>query len=295
MKILMHFRHFPVAMGRFIHWGLQDLGHEVFTVGPYSDGKIPWGPQFYYPQHKFPPNYVLPDANLQVENVLRVIPFKPDVILQAADTIFLEGMARVPNFILGTDPHVIDYTPRFAFADGYFSMQKHYATPDAIWVPYAYDKNIHKYLPKEKIEYDVVFSGLQYEHRMAALNAMEAQGIKVLNTLGLIYEDYVKAYNKGKIAFVYSSKEDLPARFWEGLAMRRLVLANRVPDLQELEFKEGEDYVGFSTIEEAVEKAKYYSVNDSERERIALNGWKKVQPHTYQERCKTIIKAMMSA
>ncbi len=287
MKILMHFRHFPVAMGRWFHWGFEQLGHEVFTVGPYSYGHIPWG-DFYYPQYAFPPNYQLPEVNVSLEDVLKKIPFKPDFILQAADTLSLEGKLPVPNFLLMTDPHVVDYSQRRLNADRVFSMQKHYAKQGDIWVPYAYDPNIHIY-KKTEIKYDVVFCGLQYDHRLTTLETMQEEGINVLNTLGLVYEEYVDAYNRGKIAFNWSSQQDLPARFWEGLAMKRMILTNRVPDLKELEFVEGEDYVGFSTSDEAVEKALFYLAHDKEREKIAESGYKKVQPHSYLERCKRIL------
>lgn len=290
MKILMHFRHFPVAMGRWFHWAFEELGHEVFTVGPYSRGTIPWG-NYFFPDYKFPPNYQLPDAVVSLEDVLKKIPFKPDFILQAADTLYMLGKSPIPNGLLMTDPHVVDYSQRRLNADLVFSMQKHYAKPGDIWIPYAYDANIHKYKKMEN-KYDVVFCGLQYDHRKQALEAMQQKGIKVLNTLGLIYEEYVDAYNQGNIAFNWSSQQDLPARFWEGLAMKKLVLTNRVPDLKDLEFVEDEDYVGFSTIAEAVEKAEFYLSHDKEREKIAANGYKKVQKHTYVERCKKILSCL---
>lgn len=287
MKILLTFRHFPVAMGRFFHWGFQDLGHEVFTVGPYSGGKIPWG-DFYYPDHKFPPDFQLPDANFSFEEVLPKIGFKPDIVVQAGDTFWLTGKSPVPNIIIGTDPHVLDYSERLKDADYFFTMQQFYH-PSEKWIPYAYDPAIHKY-EHDGEEFDVVFCGLQYAHRDKALKAMEAKGLRVKNTLGLIYEEYCSEYNKGKIAFNWSSLKDLPARFWEGLAMKRMVLTSRVPDLTLLDFKEGEDYVGFDTVEEAVEKALYYSAHDEERQRIAENGFKKVKNHTYKNRCKEILK-----
>lgn len=290
MKVLMHFRHFPVAMGRFFHWALQDLGHEVYTVGPYSAGRIPWG-DFYYPDYKFPPNYSLPESNVSVNEVLKKIDFKPDVILQAGDSIWMEGKAPIPNFILATDPHVVDYEKRREFSDRVFSMQKHYSQPNDIFVPYAYSPYIHMPL-NIKPKYDVVLCGLQYEHRVKAVEAMRAKGLSVFNSLGLIYEEYVEAYNRGKIAFVYSSKQDLPARFWEGLAMRRMVLVNRVPDLKEFDFKDGEDYVGFDTIEEAVEKAFYYAKHDRLREQIANSGFLKVKRHTYAERARRILACL---
>lgn len=293
----MHFRHFPVAMGRFFHWAFEELGHEVFTIGPYSGGRIPWGDKYFYPEHKYPPNYVIPEGNVNLESVRTSIPFKPDFIFQAADVIYLSGPSAVPNVILATDPHAVDYTTRLQYADYFFCMQNHYMKdfpfkgPKA-WIPYAHDPNIHKRIVFTEPVYDIVFSGLQYDHRKTAMSAFQSAGLKVFNTLGLIYDDYVNLYNKGKIAFNWSSKQDLPARFWEGLAMGRLVLTNRVPDLKLLDLTENKDYVAFDTLEEAVVKAKYYLSHETERVKIASSGYGKVQKHTYQNRCLDILKVM---
>lgn len=285
----MNFRHFPVAMGRFFHWGLQELGHKVHTVGSYSAGTIPWG-NYNYPDYKFPPNVSIPEGNYELAPLLKRIRFKPDIVLQAGDVTYLTGKSPVPNFILETDPHAVNYTERLQYADHVFCMQRHYMKPGQTWIAYGYDDNIHEYIPGVAQKYDVVFCGLQYEHRVKALNAMTEQGLNVFNALGLIYEEYVQTYNCGKIAFNWSSKEDLPARFWEGMAMRRLVLTNRVPDLEYINLKEDRDYVAFSTIEEAVEKAKYYSTHDDSRERIASSGYEHVRPHTYKSRCSDLME-----
>ena len=287
MKILIHGRHFPVAMFRWFHWAFENLGHEVYTVGPYSAGTIPWG-DFYYPSHKFPPNMVLPETNVYLPDVLKRIPFKPDFILQAGDSIWMEGPSSVPNYILATDPHVVDYTQRLLNADGYFYMHNYCKPEKAKWIPYAYDPDIHVKKKKPK-KYDIVFCGLHYEHRVRAIEAFKKEGMKVFNALGLIYDDYADKYAEGTIAFNWSSKEDLPARFWEGLAMGKLVLTSRVPDLDLLEFEDGVDYVGFSSLEEAVEKAKFYLKNPKLSLQLSRSGYEKVKPHTYMKRAQEII------
>lgn len=292
MKILIHFRHYPVAMGRFFDWAFRDLGHEVFSVGNYSEGKIPWGDQFDFPQYAFPPDYELPEMNYPIEKLLRQIPFKPDMIFQAADTLFLTGKAPVPNFILMTDPHAVDYTPRFEFADKVFNMQFTYMKDGQIWVPYAYYPPIHKVLPNVEKQYDVVLSGLQYPHRIETMEKMKNAGLNVVNGLGIIYDEYVQLYNQARMSLCYPSKEDLPARFWEGLAMKTLVLCKRIPELHQLEFVDGLDYVGFDTPEEAVEKALYYKAHPEEAENIAQLGYEKVKWHTYHERANRILGAL---
>ena len=294
MRVLIHYRHFPVAMGRYIQWALENLGYQVVSCGMYSGGKIPWGDNFYYPNYKMPPDIVLPDiAEYSLKDVVKDQKF--DFIIQAGDVAYLTGKTSCPNIIIATDPHCVDYHPRLKDADVFVSMQKYYLKDyqNGVWLPYGYDENIHKFESQE-IKYDVVFCGLQYPHRIATLEKIKEQGLKVYSGLGLIYREFVSKYNEGKIAFNWSSKKDLPARFWEGLAMKRLVLTNRVPDLQEIDLVEDRDYVAFSDETEAIEKAKYYSSHDSEAEKIALSGYEHVRPHTYTNHVKKMLEDVWS-
>lgn len=293
MKILIHGRAFPVAMWRWFDWSLRDMGHEVFSVGNYNGGKIPWGDQFDYPQYAFPPDHQIPEGDYPIEALLKEIDFKPDVIIQAADTIYLTGKAPCKNVILETDPHAVDYTPRLQYADHVFCMQDCYKLPGQTWIPYGWYPPIHKYISNTHMAYDVVFSGLQYDHRKTALEAMQAAGLNVLTTLGLVYDEYVQVYNSGLIAFNWSSKNDLPARFWEGMAMGRLVLTNKVPDMALLpHLKDGVHYVTFDSVENAVEKAKYYVENPLLARKIGLAAMEAIQYDTYYERCATMIKVI---
>ena len=288
MKILIHGRAFPVAMWRWFDWAFRDAGHEVKSVGCYQGDYIPWNGGINL-GYDFPPDLVIPEMEAYpLDQVLKDLDFKPDMVFQASDVTYLSGKAPCKNYFLKTDPHAVDYKPRLKHADAVFSMQDHYKEDGDVWLPYAYAKGIHKYIKLDQ-EYDIVFSGLQYPHRVEALKAMENAGLKVYNALGTVYDEYVETYNKGGIAFNWSSKNDLPARFWEGLAMRRMVLTNHVPDIDLLELKDGIHYVSFNGVEDAVAKAKYYSENTKERDAIAYRGWKAVKPHNYHNRIKTII------
>ena len=298
LNVILHYRHFPIAMGRYIHWGLENLGHKVYSVGEYSGGKIPWGDQYYYPNHKMPPTRILPaQERYPIWDVLRrarIDGFDPDVVIQAGDVCFLEGKADVPNIIIGTDPHCIDYHPRLLNADYFVSMQHYYLKdyPQGIWMPYGYDKDIHIPLRDIKKRYEVVFCGLQYSQRLAVLDEVKRKGVRTFIGMGLIYDDYVKVYNKGDIAFNWSSQLDLPARFWEALAMKRCLITNRVPDMTQFpELIDGVDYIGFDTHDEAVEKILHYAKHPQETKKIALSGYKKLLKgkHTYTDRLEKML------
>lgn len=295
MRILIFYRHFPVAMGRYIHWGLEQAGHEVLSCGPYSKGTIPWGDFEYPKKHWYPPDIETPDMpELEVDALFETIKQaklgKFDLLVSAADTYFLTGKAPIPHILIGTDPHVVDYRKHTDTKDAYVSMQKHYSIEGDIWMPYGFDPTIHQYLPDAPMTFDVCFIGLQYEHRKMALRAMTDAGYKVWSSLGHIYEEYVELYNRAPIAFNWSSKQDLPARFFEGLAMRRVVLTNRVPDLKEFKFIEDEDYLAFDDIEEAVDKVKIVMDKPHLLDKIARSGYAKVQNHTYADRVKKMLE-----
>lgn len=279
-------------MGRYIHWGLEQAGHKVYSCGPWSRGKIPWG-DFQYPnEYWFAPDIETPDTpEIKASDLFDTLKrngIKVDLFIQAADNYFVSGRAPVKTILIGTDPHVVDYSSYIKDVDLYVSMQDCYAN-GAYWMPYGYDPKIHVY-KKKVIEFDVVFIGLQYEHRKDVLRKLSDLGLRVYCGLGDIYKEYVDIYNKGIMAFNWSSREDLPARFWEGLAMKRLVVTNRVPDLRHLPFKDGIDYVGFSSMDEAVEKIIYYCERPDRASKIAASGNRKVQPHTYKNHLIEMLK-----
>ncbi len=295
MRIAIFYRHFPMSMGRYIHWGLEQAGHEVISIGPWSRGEIPWEGEHKFPEkYWYPPTVETPDVpEIGMDDLFATL-YKagiyPDLLIQAADTYYIKGPAPIPHIVIGTDPHVINYDLPREHADKYFSMQHHYKKPDDGWMPYGFDPELYKYKPEIENKYDVVLCGLQYDHRKRVLDRVSNKGWKVFAGIGRIYDEYVDLYNSAPLAFNWSSKLDLNARFWEGLAMRRCVVTNNVPDLRKFDFIEGEDYVGYDTEDEAVEKIHQLLKNPKEMARIAANGYKKVQPHTFKARVEKMLE-----
>ena len=78
-------------------------------------------------------------------------------------------------------------------------------------------------------------------------------------------------------------------RTFEALGTGSFLLTNWLPTLGEL-FEDGKDLVTYKTLDEMVEKAKYYLAHDKEREKIAAAGYAKaIKLHTYQNRIRTIL------
>lgn len=298
MKILMHHRHFPVSMGRYLKRALRKLGHEVFSVGsidPRGPEYVIWSPGGY-PQYVDAPALVTPEVpSYPLDEVLRSISFSPEAIIQMGDVTWLEGKAPVPNVIVMTDPHCVDYHPRLAHADLQICMQDHYRDlyPGSFWVPYAYDEEFHYFIPGEPREYDAVLIGLQYDNRVAVIERLRGMGHRVYRALGDLFHEGTRIYNRSLIAFNWSSRMDLPARFYEGLAYKRLVVTNRVPDLLRAGFQEGVHYVDFQSEDEAVEKCAFYIGHPELAQAIAERGYQAVQTkHTWRARAVQILTLM---
>lgn len=301
MKILLNFRAFPMAMGRWYEFALKDLGHKVIVAGPSMGDEVPWpnGPH-HFPKYNFQPDLLLPNVErFPLADVLSRLTGKPDLIIQAGDTHWLEGKAPdgIKNVIVATDPHAVDMTPRLEHATHFVSMQDSYGRPYNFkkysWVPYGYYPPVHKRIPNVAKLYDAVFIGLHYPAREEYLSKMREKGFTVYDGLGQIYEEYKRIYNQGKIAFNFSSKLDVPARFWEGMAMGNLVLTNRVPELQRIadvyKIKEGEHYIGYDTIDEAIELSEYYLKNPMKLVEVAEAGYKAMANHDYLKRMTNML------
>jgi spore maturation protein CgeB len=83
---------------------------------------------------------------------------------------------------------------------------------------------------------------------------------------------------------------DVCARVFEIMGMERTPIINRVPDLEALGFKENVHYYGFSTMDEAIQKAEIALNNPEEAVEIAQNARAKVaQYDTWDLRVEQIL------
>lgn len=298
MKFLMNYRCFPVAMGRYIHWALERLGHTVILAGendPRGPEWVPWGSGFFYPDYACKPDIKLVNSNLTSLPEVLAQSGPVDAIIQMGDICWLRGDAPegVPNIMVATDPHAVEYSERLIYADKFFNMQNVYMAKyqffeEQEWMPYGFDPTIHKPIEQPN-NYDIVFIGLQYDHRMKVLQKAVEKGWRVFNQLGVIYDESNKIYNQGHIAYNWSSQLDVPARVFEGLASKRLLVTNRLPDLSLLGFVEGVHYVGYDDEYEAINMMEYYLNNPDKAREIAEKGYEEVQKHSWDIRAQQIV------
>jgi O-antigen biosynthesis protein len=105
-----------------------------------------------------------------------------------------------------------------------------------------------------------------------------------------VLDDAAKKFSQSRIILNEAVQDDLNMRVFEGLACKKLLLTEDVPDLRR-HFEDGKHLAVFKTVDEAVEKAKYYLAHDEERNRIAEAGYQEfLDHHTYMHRAKEILK-----
>lgn len=109
-----------------------------------------------------------------------------------------------------------------------------------------------------------------------------------------LFEEAAEIYSQSKIVLNISIKEDLNMRIMETLCSGSFLLTDHVPSLAIL-FKDGIHLVTYKTLDEAVDKAKYYMEHDEAREKIAAAGHAEVMAkHTYEHRLKKVMEIVSS-
>ena len=109
------------------------------------------------------------------------------------------------------------------------------------------------------------------------------------------FEDSLKVYYSSRINLnitLRSIESGIPLRIFDIMSVGGFVLSNWQPEIPEL-FEEGKEIVTFKTPEEMMDKADYYLHHEEERQRIALNGYRKVKEcHTFEHRMDKIVSVI---
>lgn len=299
MKVVLSGIYYPVAILRYFEAALKRTNHEVFTVGPYTGRWIPWnGGMFLDEKYAISPDISLgeqvrPAPIAYIENLL---PWKPDLWLQIDAGYHFDGKpSHGYNVIVGTDPHVLDYTTARKLADKFYCMQTPYMKDGDEWLPYAYDPIWHapRSLDSLPLKVDAALVGIPYENRVALIKVLREKGYSVTFVHGPAYDEARDLYHQARIGLNWSSLQDLTARVFEIMAMGLCPIINRVPDLKTIDFIDGVHYLGFDTLEEAVSKFEFALNNEMNGHAI----WKyvvseareAVREHTWDARIKRIL------
>jgi len=295
LTVVLSGLYFPMAILRYFEAALKRRENlNLITVGPYTGTMIPWNNWMTLPaKYAIPPDITLPQGApyVPISFVEAQLTQPADMWIQIDAGFHFEGKpACGKNVIVATDPHVLNYDKQRGLADTFYCMQACYAQPGDEYLPYAYDPIWHA-PQKEEGLFDVCLLGLHYHHRNLLVDKLRKSGVKVYYDLGPSFDEARTIYNQAPIGLNWSSKEDLTARVFELLGMKRLAVVNRVPDLPKF-FEDGKDLIAFNTLDEAVEKVLYYLKNEGEMEAIARQGHETVKPHTWDARVEQILEGL---
>jgi hypothetical protein len=112
-----------------------------------------------------------------------------------------------------------------------------------------------------------------------------------------LFEDAGKKFSQSKIVFNISIKDDYNMRCNEVMMTGSFLLTNWIPIFDDLEREygmiDGVHFVTYKTLDEMVEKAKYYLEHDEERQKIADAGYDlAIKKMTYKNRIETIFEVI---
>lgn len=109
-----------------------------------------------------------------------------------------------------------------------------------------------------------------------------------------VLEDVAYKFSQARIIVSDSVKEDINMRTFEALACKRLLITKWIPTLEEL-LQDGKHLVTYKSIDEAVDKVRFYLAHPEERNRIAEAGYNEVlAKHTYRHRALEILKICLN-
>ncbi len=178
---------------------------------------------------------------------------------------------------------------------------------ESIWLPHAAEPKAY---PKFEIlkKWDICFIGHVQEtpneffHNLTRVDVLDRAfkefpnfyyGSRDGGHLGInMFEDASKKFSQSKIVLNYSIKDDVNMRVFEAMSSGSMLLTNWLPTLEDL-FEDGKHLVTYKTLDEMVEKAKYYIEHDKEREKIAAAGHREfMAKHTYRKRIEKILEVI---
>jgi hypothetical protein len=156
----------------------------------------------------------------------------------------------------------------------------------AYFLPHAVEPKAYPNSPAAIKKYDIGFVGfVTFEKRAKMLDKLFKEFPNFWYGQRL-FEDAAEVYRKSKIVFNTAAVDDINMRCFEVTATGAFLLTEWIPTLHEC-FEDGKHLVTFKTMDEAIEKARYYLEHEDEREAIAKAGMEHtLNNHTYQNRIK---------
>ena len=131
---------------------------------------------------------------------------------------------------------------------------------------------------------------MPYEQRVQWVDILRSKGVKVIFENGPILDEARHLYARGLIGLNWSSLDDLNCRAFELPAMKLAPVMNLVSDVGKF-FIQGNHYLGFREMGEAVEQVMWLLEHSGSLSTMASDAYENVLPHTYDARVEQILKA----
>lgn len=197
------------------------------------------------------------------------------------DHVFLCHKGQIESFIKdGIDPQKIHYMPVAAEPDSYrpYPIMEKYN-----WCFIGHLNSSHRI---DLMDRFIKEFGLGDGKGYLGWRMPQIQGHNVL-------DDVARKFSMSKLLMNYSIKGDLNMRVFEAIATGKCLLTDEIPTLLEL-FEPNKHLVTFTSIDEAIDKAKWLLANDDVRNDIAQNGLKEIlAKHTYNHRTLEILQTAL--
>ena len=148
-----------------------------------------------------------------------------------------------------------------------------------------FDETVDKPYNLEK-EFDVTFIGSIYGKRLSIINKI-VRGVTSFS--GIYNTEHAKVVSKSKINLNFCTKNDASDRVYKILAAKGFLISDDWEGREKI-LKDGVDLIIYQNLEDLNNKIKYYLNNEEEREKIALNGYKKIQKFNRLNWAKKIIE-----
>ncbi len=163
------------------------------------------------------------------------------------------------------------------------------------WLPFGWHPPFHQVPTNPPIRSGVGFVGQMHSSRKEIFQTLARQGVSVDVRSGPRGSELGDFYRCVKIVLNFSINGDLNMRAFEALASGALLVTQRIKNGIEKLLLSGEHFV-FHDGNNCASVVRYYLDNDSERERIAANGERKVRSlHRYEDRARSVLELLPEA
>jgi len=301
IKILLLAIHYPFAIKNYFENAIRrNPNLDLVTTGPFTGSWTPWkGGMKLADKYAASPTYPLPlrpdVQRVNYELVRAQIPDKwnPDLVLTIdAGINWVNKPTDGIVATVATDGHCLNYSHARDISDYFFNLHPAYSMSGDILLSYAYDPEVHFAMSDIEKDSDAVLIGMLYEHRVNWVRRLRDAGVSVLFENGPVFDEYRILNNRARIGLNWASMDDTNARVFELMAMRLCPVINRTPDLARYGFIEGEHFLGFSNLDEAVEKVLWAKNEPEWAAATALAAYNKVHHDnfTYDKLVSDILK-----